>query len=125
MRAIERPGMPRSCDDCEAMMEGTDRPGSCAHPEGCPFERLDGQTIDTYSFAMTALDSWEENTGPGNSIKTKKYGVNLEKFDLACRIDGVAQEDQREALQLCGRVATWAMETQTWKARQARERRRK
>lgn len=115
--AIERPGMPKSCEDCERAQAYTENPDACAHPEGCPFVNLDPEVVDLFSFAMTALDSWEESKGEGGVFKSKKYGVSLEKFDLACRLDGVAQEDQREALQLCGRVATWAMEAQNWKVR--------
>lgn len=119
--------MPRTCEECEEAQANTEDPNACAHPEGCPWSRVldDPELVSLYSFAMTAIDQWTEKD-EFSKRDVKKFGVSLEKFDLACRLDRVDPEDQREALQVCGLVATWSQEAQDWAIlagrRKARER---
>lgn len=98
----------------------------------CPYEEIgsDPELLDLWEFCFTALTSYEvydETT----KQKSKKWGVDGQNFDFACRLFGVEGEDSlREMLrwaQVAARAAMDAPNATTqdaWAARRA-ERERK
>lgn len=52
-----------------------------------------------YSFCSNAIDSWEEEDKLDKNVKRRKYAPSIEKFNFACELYGVKQEDKLEAME--------------------------
>jgi hypothetical protein len=103
----------------------------------CPYEKLYATKglPEILSFVVKAMDSWEvdadpvKNTPrPGHAPMTEKkkkrqYGLSVEKFNWACQLHMVKQEDQLTALTWCGiavKAANEAPDLQLIKQRKER-----
>lgn len=122
IHATYRTKAPKDCEGCERMM-GEDE--MCYFtfqwkvPE-CPFGRFarEPEVVKTYSFCVKAMDSWDVHEEDGfkapqpisgggpivKEVKPKKknYGISIEKFEWACRLYQIPDEDTMEALQWVG-----------------------
>jgi len=89
---------PKSCADCADAQQFRADPDSCFYDDGCPFESL-GSRPDVaalYEFAMMSVESWEST----NKLKQKekRFGVNPERFRLACDLWGVPWGEEERSI---------------------------